>query len=204
MSNKQLISFREYKSDYSFYENEDLFLDSKQFGCHETEFEKWLKAQRLFIKRYSLNLVLPLYEMLLPLNKWRFFSDHFEREMQNQFLVSEYPEGFFEAEDEDGQVAAFLPDTYGKMDYRISFYRANGPTYHETYKTRKEALKVLANRKFIAKEGALDALVGTDSWNRGLYICSWIQQGISPMQGLLRDQQKNDVQKLFATELLGA
>ncbi|NOI32254.1 hypothetical protein [Vibrio coralliilyticus] len=204
MSDTTLICFGEYKSDYSFYENEDLFLDSSQYGCHETEFEKWLKTQRLFIKRYSLNLVLPLYEMLLPLKKWRFFSERFEREMQNQFLVSEYPEGFFEAEDEDGQVAAFLPDTYGKMDYRISFYRANGPTYHETYETRQEALKVLANRKFIAKEGALDALVGTSSWNRGIYICSWIQEGISPMEGLLRDRQQSEVQQLFADELLQA
>lgn len=52
--NEDQKSFREFKSEWTLnYEHEDYFLDYVRFGCHETAFEKWLKSQRLFIKRYA-------------------------------------------------------------------------------------------------------------------------------------------------------
>ena len=195
-----VLSFREYKADYSLYTVEDFFLDESRFGCNETEFEKWLKSQRLFIKRFCQQDV-SLIDVQLPANKWGFFTSYYVRVSRTNYLVSTFPEGFFEAEDEDGQVACFLPDTYGEQPFRISYYRSNGPTYHEAFSNRLEALTKLANGSFKPKEGALDALISTEQWNRGLMVTLWLYEGISPYDGLQRDKSNPEVQQLFAAEL---
>lgn len=203
--NPRDVSFQEYKSQWTLtHEHEDFFLDVEQYGCHETTFERWLKRQRMFIKRYGENCTIKLCDLELPERTWQFFTRHFERVTRTQYLVDKYPDGFFEAITEDGQVAAFLPDTYGKKPYRLSFYGENGARYHETYDSRSEALTVLAHRKYSAKEGVLDALVGTDSWNRGVYICNWIAEGILPHDGLKRDKHIPEVAQLFAERLQAA
>lgn len=197
-------NFLEFKSEWTFqHEHEDYFLDKSNIGCHEASFENWLKNKRLFIMRYTVNsLDWKLASLSLPEKKWFFFTELYEREMMSQFLTDKYPDGFFEAVSPDGsEVAAFLPDTYSKKPYRISYYKAHGAIYHETYSTRQEALKHLAHSRFTAEEGALDALVGTDEWNRGIYICNWISEGILPNDGLLRDKHIPEVSYLFSDRL---
>ncbi|GMQ49626.1 hypothetical protein [Vibrio sp. 10N] len=197
------INFKTYKSEFSLWgESEDLFIDTELYGCNETEFEKWLNNQRLFIKRYATSTYTQLKDMQMPTKKWSFFQMHYERQTRTNYLVNRYPDGFFEAKGKDeDEVACFLPDTYGKKKYRISFYRKNGPVNHETYSHRLDALSHLANRGFTACEGALDALVGTNEWNRGLYITKWLAEGIHPMDGLKRESHKPEVQMLFADAL---
>ncbi len=196
-----VLSFQEFKSEYSFQQPaEDYFLDELHLGCNETEFEKWLKSQRLFIKRFG-QLDVPLNDVHLPVKKWFFFTSHFERVKRTQYLTSTFPEGFFEAIGENGEVACLLPDTYGNEPYRISYYRENGPTYHETFSNRSEALTKLANGRFVAKEGALDELLHTPKWDRGLQVAIWLSEGIHPTKGLKRDKHLPEVQRLFASEL---
>lgn len=201
------LSFRNYKSEWGFIESlhHDFFFETQQFGCHESEFEKWLKNQRLFIKRYADQLKKSLHDIVLPENKWSFFTSHFERTKRTEYLISKYPKGFFEAkrgEERELQVACFLPDTYGKKPYRISFYRECGPTYHETYSSRIDALEYLARNGFEACEGALDTLVGTDAWDRDIYVTKWKQEGLFPYEGILRDQHIPEVQRLFSEALI--
>lgn len=198
MNISDYISFREYKSDYTFCGTDDLFTDTSRFGCIETEFEKWLKSQRLFIKRFAESLNQPLENVRLPVRKWEFFQLHYERSKRTDYLVQTYPDGYFETVSDDGQsVACLLPDTYGKKPLRISFYRKNGPSYHETYSSRTEALTYLANHGYTPKQGALDVLVGTDEWDRGVYVTKWLAEGVHPMDGLKRDQHIPEVARLF-------
>jgi hypothetical protein len=192
------INFYQFKAEYSLSTEESLFIDNI-YGCNEDDFEIWLNKQRIF-KRYNPNYT-ALYDANLPENKWSFFQMHYERQRRTSYLVNAYPNGFFETQKSKDEVACFLPDTYGKKKYRISFYRKNGPTHHETYTHRLDALSHLAHCGFVACEGALDALVGTDEWNRGLYITQWIAEGIHPMDGLKRECHKAEVQRLFADAL---
>ena len=199
MSKFELLTFRRFKAKYSLHlEHEDHFKDSPVvFKCSEPSFHRWLLQQRMIVTRFSDQLSKRLNDFELPLNKWDFFLEHYEREQETIYLINTFPDGYFEAVADDGQVACFLPDTYGKKPYRLSFYRSNGPTYHETYTTREEALSYLARRGYKPLEGALDMLVGTDTWNRGLQVCQWIAEGISPQEGLLRDKHKSEVSRLF-------
>tara|TARA_B110000008_G_C16869475_1_gene524186 strand:+ start:435 stop:1022 length:588 start_codon:yes stop_codon:yes gene_type:complete len=192
------INFYQFKAEYSLSTEDSLFIDNI-YGCNEGEFEVWLNKQRIF-KRYNPDYT-ALYDANLPENKWSFFQMHYERQVRASYLINAFPNGFFEAKRSEGDVACFLPDTYGKKKFRISFYRANGPTYHETYSERLDALSFLAHGGFIACEGALDALVGTDEWNRGLYITQWLAEGTHPMDGLKRECHKAEVQRLFADAL---
>ncbi len=196
-----LVTFRKYKSDYSFaLPTENYFQYDELYGCNESEFEKWLRKQRLFIKRFSQPNV-PLEKVRLPINKWGFFIKHYKKETRTNFLVSTFPDGFFEAINDDGLVAAFLPDTYGQAPYRISYYRDNGPVYHEAFNTRTDALVKLARSNFKAEEGVLDNLLNTERWDRGLIVAIWLSEGIHPMEGLKRDKDLPEIQKLFAAEL---
>lgn len=200
--NLETLSFREFKSIWTLQaDNEDYFFDTARYGCHEDVFYHWLKKQRLMIKRYSIQQSNSLMDFQLPENKWFFFIDHFNRQMETKFLVTRYPDGFFEAINDEGGVAAFLPETYGKEPYRLSFYKSNGPIHHMTYSTRLDALKHLARQGYVAKEGVLDKLVGTDEWNRGLYVCTWLSKGIHPTDGVQMEKENPEVKRLFKLEL---
>ncbi|BBM67883.1 hypothetical protein VA249_45290 (plasmid) [Vibrio alfacsensis] len=198
---EQFISFRDYKSAWTLCPEDDLFIDTEQYGCHEDEFEKWLKSQRLFIKRFAENCSLQLSDMVLPEKKWGFFTERFEREMHTHYLVNLYPDGFFEAVNDSGEVACFLPEPSSKYEFRISYYRDNGPTYHECYNSRFEALSHMAHYKFKPEDGALDRLVHTDKWNRGLQVAMWLYEGINPHVGLQRDRHIPEIQHLFSVDL---
>jgi hypothetical protein len=193
-------TFMAFKAECSLQPEGDYFIDMTKYGCNETEFEKWLKSQRLFVKRFGQESV-ELDNVQLPINKWMFFTEHFERAMRTKFITSNYPKGWFEAKKEDGQVAAFLPEPDDKYKYRISYYRENGPTYHECYNSRTEALTHLANGNFIAEDGVLDALLHTDKWNRGIYVTKWLAEGIHPTQGVERERSNPEIQRLFADVL---
>jgi hypothetical protein len=202
MSNSTDISFREYKSEASLYGlTKDLFFESEasKFGCYEDDFLKWLREQRLFIKRFSEYLNSKLDEICLPERKWGFFQFHYERSKRTEYLINTFPSGFFEAVGKNGEVACFLPDTYGYADkpFRISLYRSDGPTYHDVFKTRLDALTFLANRGYKPLEGALDRLVGTDAWDRGLQVTKWIAEGLHPVDGLKRDKHIPEIAELF-------
>lgn len=198
--NNSVLSFREYKSAASLYGlSQDLFFESEasKFGCIETEFEKWLKSQRLFIKRFADYLDTQLDQICLPERKWGFFQLHYERSKRTEYLTSVYPDGFFETVNDSGTVACFLPDTYGDKPYRVSLYRSNGPTYHDVFSSRTEALTYLAHGGYKPQQGALDALVGTHEWNRGLQVARWLQEGIHPFEGLKRDKHIPEIACLF-------
>ncbi|EGR4213927.1 hypothetical protein NTH44_003349 [Vibrio metoecus] len=204
MSNR-IVTFHEYKQTWTLQDShEDYFLDSASQGCNETSFGAWLTEQKSILSSYPNPNSLTLDSISLPEGKWHFYIDMFERDFLSTYLCNKYPEGYFEAVREDGEVAALLPDTYGKGKYpfRISYYRENGPINHDVFNSRLDAIKVLASRKFIAKEGALDNLVGTVPWNRGLYVCQWISEDIHPNEGIIRDQHLPEVQQLFADNLL--
>lgn len=205
--NTSTISFLEYKSLYSFSEaHEDYFHETtgEKFGCTEDKFWKWLRTQRLFIKRYAGDAV-TFHEVQMPEKKWSFFLFHYERSTRTHFLVNSYPSGYFECieKGDDSHVACFLPEPSGDADkpYRLSFYRPSGPTYHEVYRTRTEALTYLANHGYKPCIGALDALVGTVEWDRGLVVTRWLSEGIHPTEGLKRDSGIAEVAQLFQSEL---
>lgn len=200
MKQIDILTFSDFKSEYCiFYGKDEYWRDSlfAVFGCNEETFETWLKKQNIVKKRYINQIDKPLCEFSLTLDKWDFFIEHFEREMRRTYIIRNYPSGYFEAVRDDGQVACFLPDTYGKQPYRLSFYRKTGPIHHEAYSSRDEALGYLATRGYKAEKGALDRLVGTVLWDRGVQVCQWIAEGISPQEGLLRDKHKSEVSRLF-------
>ena len=204
-SEKALMGLAQFKSECSLIcEDEDLFYYASQhYGCSENAFEKWLNKERIFIKRYAIKAYVDLYTIRLTEDTWRFYTERYERESKTQHLVAQYPEGYFEAVGKDGIVACFLPDTYGEKPYRLAFYRDVGPTYHETYRSREEALDHLAKRGFVAQAGALERLStqNSDKWNQGLWITKWISEHLTPYQGLQRDSHIPEVQQLFATAL---
>lgn len=197
-----MMNYSQYSVSHGLEIGESLFeilWEENPYGFSEDKFEQWVNKQRSFSRWHT--HYTPLKEMCLPERRWGFFQEAFERDCRRQFLVSCFPAGWFEAKKEDGEVAALLPEPSGKKPYRLSFYRDNGPTYHEVYSDREEALSHLAARGFTHCEGAIDALVGTEKWNRGLWVTKWIAEGIHPMEGAKRDAHLDDVQHLFADVL---
>jgi hypothetical protein len=202
MSNLTYMSFREYKSECSLnLLHEDLFLDTEasKYGCYEDDFLEWLREQRLFIKRFATANAETLNDVRMPERKWGFFSLMYERSKRTAFLINTYPDGFFECikDGDTDDVACFLPDTYGEKPYRISLYKSNGPTYHDVFNSREEALTYLAQKGYKPCENALERLVGTDRWDRGLQVTRWIQEGIHPTEGLERDKHIPAIARLF-------
>lgn len=207
MKNNKIVGLFEYKAYASLHGNsQDLFYETENeiFGCNEESFYEWLLEQRMFQSEYKNNKVHSLSDVMMPNRMWGFFVKHFTRFKRTKYLVEQFPSGYFEAvcSVDENKVAALLPDTYGKKPYRISFYTDRGPTYHETFSTRIEALIHLANQGYVAKEGALDSLVGTEAWDRGLQITRWLSEGLHPMDGLKRDKKSKEIAKLFSQEIL--
>lgn len=200
-----LVEFATYKTETSLYGlEEDLFIDNS-FGCHEVSFEKWLNKQRMFIKRFNTTgAYMELSDMTLPMNKWGFFTFHYERSMRTEYLKKSFPSGYFESMSKDGEIATFLPEPSGKYKYRISYYRKY-PTWHECFNSREEALTKLANGGYAVVEGELDKRTDTLDWAKGLWTGKWINdvnaERISIQEAFDRDWHIPEVQELFPNKL---
>lgn len=199
-------AFTDFKSqcraDILAFDNKDIFSDydgkANLYGCNEVEFCKWLYEQRLF-KRFYPDSNPELELTSLPAKKWLFFKKHYTLQVRNHHIWSTYPNGFFEAINEDNKVACLLPEPSGKYPYRVSLYDESGPIYHECFNSRDEALTFMAKGDYNHKENALDSLVGTPKWNRGIYLLKWKGEGIMPMLGYDRDKDKyDDIKQLFS------
>jgi hypothetical protein len=202
MSNLTVVTYVNFKFETYFCDSEDdLFNDQSEsvWLCSESDFEKWLKSQRLMIKRYASELEKPINEICLPENMWMFFKKHYCIQKKTSFLMSNFPaSGFFEAiNDEKGKVACLLPEPSSAARYRVSLYRDTGPIRHIPFNDRDEAVSYIAKQGYKLQDGALDALVGTDDWNRGVYICKWISEGIFPIDGIEQNKDNPEIQRLF-------
>ncbi|MFL7013662.1 hypothetical protein [Enterovibrio norvegicus] len=197
-----IMTFAQFKDKCSLYlQDEDHFTDYHIFGGTESNFETWLNKQRLVLAEFGKHRFLA--DMELPEKRWMFFETHYVRQIEEEYLINNYPKGYFEAiRKKCNTVACFLPDTYGKFPYRITFAGSNGPIYHEVFSTRNEALLYLARRDYTASPGALDALTNFESWDRGVMVCRWLSQGISVIDGVTRDQNDPEVGTLFADLIL--
>lgn len=96
------------------------------------------------------------------------------------------------------ELAVILPEPDIKQRekgniYRVSYYRKSGMSYHEVFKSFKEAVKetVMHGYSKLAS-GTLDSLVGTLDWNRGLIICMAAQSGVWLNEYLERFASKED------------
>lgn len=77
-----------------------------------------------------------------------------------------------------------LPETYSDQRekgnlFRLSYYSQSGASYHDVFKSFKDAVKSAFMGGYnTLVPGSLDALVGTDEWNRGLVVTKAVQSGI--------------------------
>ncbi len=172
-----------------------LFNDNP-YGMTNESFTKWINQKRMF-QRFNKSYT-HIESAVLPERKWSFLAMHFEIHMKSLYFIKQFPDGFFEAINDAGQVACFLPepDTNRPQKFRISLYDERGPIYHDVFDTREDALSFIAG-KYHYKPGALDRLVGTEEWDRGVLTLGWISDGLTPLEGYRRDFDNPDVQKLF-------
>lgn len=195
------MNFFDYKSKWTLnHPNEDFFL-YELHSCGEDDFVKWLRADQELICKHPEILSLQLNNVEIDENIWHELTDAFNKQQSKNLLKNVYPDGYFESINDKGGVAALLPDTYGKAKLRVSYYKENGPIYHEVYQNRYEALEVLYRQKYKPVEGALDSLVGTNAWNRGLYVCQWLSRGLHPIEGLKQNLTSKEVQLLFEDDI---
>lgn len=183
---------------------DDLFseysLEYNQFSLSESDFILWLFNLDLFLRRYpEYNTSCTALEtMLISHNHWLRYYKAYIAAREMSWLMTIYPEGFFESVNKNGKVACFLPEQSGKYLYRVALFDQSGPIYHECFNSRNDALLYLAKNHFTYQVGALDNLVGTTEWNKGLHILRWIQEGITPLLGYQRDiNQQPELQHLF-------
>lgn len=188
----ETINFKTFKAEFTLSPNEDYYVDhiDKQMGLSEHGFHSWLKGKEITMERIlaKANGVLAMKP-----EKWEFFLTQYERSVTEDYIISKQypPTGFFETSDQSGNVCCFLPDTYGDKPFRLSFYDNHGPRNHEVFSTRKEAYRHMARKGYHLDHGALDQLVGTKSWNRGLQLLEWISMGVHPTHGLERAKSEN-------------
>ncbi|MBY3789365.1 MULTISPECIES: hypothetical protein [Photobacterium] len=82
------------------------------------------------------------------------------------------------------QMVVILPEPYldqrekGNL-YRLSYYSQSGASYHDVFKTFKDAVKsALMGGYNMLVAGSLDELVDTNDWNKGLVVTKAVQSGI--------------------------
>ncbi|GLQ71075.1 hypothetical protein [Vibrio penaeicida] len=190
-----MLNYTQYLETQLRSEDMGLFNDNP-YGLSNESFTQWLNQQRMY-KRFH-NSFTHVEDASLPERKWGFFVTTFKRIQKKSFLSSQFPNGFFEAVNDQGQVACLLPepDKNREEKFRISLYDERGPRYHEVFHTRTEALHSIAG-KYHYEPGALDALVGTEDWDRGLCTLGWISDGLTPLEGYQRDKSNPEVNRLF-------
>lgn len=192
---KAQISWTDFKSRFTLEFNEDYFTGVAHYGCTEYRFAQWLEEDSFLKNRFSSPIILS--QLAFSEKRWRRLEQLFVQFCRNMVLIKKYPQGYFEAINDNGYVACLLPDTYGTAAYRISLYTENGPISHHEFNTRDDALDYLVRQNYSPKEGALDSMVGTDKWNCGLWICKWIFDQLAPWEGLERDGHLPEVKRLF-------
>ncbi|CAH1592384.1 conserved hypothetical protein [Vibrio jasicida] len=199
MQTNKPITLQTYKNETTFYPEKDLFNDSLLDGVSEQSFESWLKCFPAFQRRFGTTEgKRNLSEMTLPCNKWYRYAEMFEAHCLAETIKSKYPEGFFECRNQNGEIAAFLPEPSDKANFRIALYSLNGPITHHTYNSREEALEELAKSGFKHEEGAVDSLPGILSFDRGVTIGLWADEGIWPSVGFERDKHLPHIKREFA------
>lgn len=164
----------------------------------ESEFMCWCENEVIFKSRSK---GLPFNEVAVTKKHWERLLKKYNNSLEVEFLKAQYPDGFFEAKNDEGTVATLLPDTYGDKQFRVSTYRSNGPTGHKTFQYHHEAIQHLAENRFHVAHGALDELIGTNEWNRGLWVCKWANECGSSFEGLKRDLLNSEVQKIFSEDI---
>ncbi|WP_318441693.1 hypothetical protein [Photobacterium leiognathi] len=123
------------------------------------------------------------------------FEDwHIEEENFFDAKLSEIADELWEADSncpelikqdsETKQMVVVLPEPYlsqrekGNL-YRLSYYDQRGASYHDVFQTFKDAVKSAFMGGYnTLVAGSLDALVGTDEWNKGLVVTKAVQSGV--------------------------
>lgn len=194
------ISFNSYKESELLDPAQDPFEQDAHKGCSEDDFNIWLQIEA-WTETMEFNS--HIGEVIrLPLHVWEHLSQRYIHEKTLAFVNRQYPKDtFFEAKLDD-QVACLLPNTENTdYLYKVAFYNASGPINHALFKHRHKAVDYIARQGFRFHPGALDDLVGTERWNRGIWINKWIQEGIDCVKGLYRDQHIPEVAHLFKRDL---
>ena len=202
-----MINFKQFKYEaflLSKKGNLDLFTNCCSInGVTEADFFLWFKEQ--IQVRVQLRNGVTLENVLFKEKKWHFFYDNFERNLLEKQAIELFPkDGFFEAINKDGRVAAFLPEPSSKGLFRVSYYDKNGPVRHQIYNDRVVACACMAKDGYLEqKEGSLELLISNneDSWNRGLWVCRFSQEYNSVIKGVIAYITNAEVQHLFANTL---
>ncbi|MDF9399153.1 hypothetical protein [Vibrio sp. 1180_3] len=201
----RVVTFSDFKESQSLEPEKDYFFYEGIVNCNEKNFKQWLKRRPLFAI-HNVN-VGNFTEAKLTTKHWERLAISYKRHQAESELVSQYPDGYFEALNQDGQVACFLPEPCLKMKnngykFRLSFFDKDGPRYHECFKTKDEALLQLAKKQYVyTGESILDGLTQCDDWDRGMWMTKWISENITPMDGLSRDKGIPEVSYLFSAWL---
>ncbi|NRB78368.1 MAG: hypothetical protein HRU38_06830 [Saccharospirillaceae bacterium] len=101
--------------------------------------------------------------------------------------------------DDRKPVAVILPEPNTKAGLiRLSFYTKNGPINHAIYPSKLAAIEAALKSGYIkVKEGALDSIVGTNDWHRGLYICQWAEEQVYPYDAIMAAEVGSEVYDLW-------
>jgi len=159
------FTFAEYKEEYTLEPDRDLFC-YEELDMNEKDFLKFVETHsRLYARKFE-GLKVELWTFTAK--RWDVIEDLYKRYIMKQSINTLYPsDGWFEGVSESSKfVFALLPETYNiDKPFRVSWYNGGGPINHESFSTRDEALKFMAENKVTVKEGALDEIVGTERWD---------------------------------------
>ncbi|MCG3884876.1 hypothetical protein I3271_09260 [Photobacterium leiognathi] len=114
------------------------------------------------------------------------FIDNQVQEIADKLIVesdSNCPE-LIDPKSDRKALVVILPEPYpsqrdkGNM-FRLGYYNETGSSYHENYRIFKEAVyKALISGYNVLEVGALDKLVDTRLWNRGIVVSKAAQKGV--------------------------
>lgn len=96
------------------------------------------------------------------------------RSQEAQRLIDKHGDsGCLELIDDEGRLAAILPEPSSRGGMRVAFYTVNGPTSHEVYPNSLDATVVAIKRGYRKPApGQLDAMTSLPSWHQGM---KWIE-----------------------------
>ncbi len=112
-------------------------------------------------------------DLFSALSKEQEYLDHVRIQEASRLIEKYGDSGCLELIDEEGRLAAILPEPSSRGGMRVAFYTANGPVSHEVYPNTLKATVVAIKRGYRKPApGQLDAMTTLPSWHRGM---KWIE-----------------------------
>ena len=112
-------------------------------------------------------------DIFCALNKEQDYLEHIRIQEAQRLIDKHGDSGCLELIDEEGRLAAILPEPSSRGGMRVSYYTVSGPVSHELQANPLDAT-VLAIKRGYRKPapGQLDAMTSLPSWHQGM---KWIE-----------------------------